>query len=111
MGRRRILHDIRSQNNMLKKIAERSAINAPIQGAASDIVKIAMIEIMKELNTTKFKNVNLLLQVHDELVFECDEGSAEEIKKALIFIMENVVKLKVPLRVFGSIGKNWDEAH
>jgi DNA polymerase-1 len=111
LGRRRILRDIRSQNNMLKKFAERAAINAPMQGAASDIVKLAMIKIIKEMTSAKYKNVKLLLQVHDELVFECDQETAEEVKKELIHIMENIVELKVPLRAYGSIGKNWDEAH
>jgi DNA polymerase-1 len=111
LGRRRVLRELRSHNAMLKKFAERAAINAPIQGAASDIVKMAMIDIGKILQTEKFRNVNLLLQVHDELVFECDHVGADEIKKDLIEIMENIVPLKVPLRTFGSVGKNWDEAH
>lgn len=111
LGRRRVLREIRSHNAMLKKFAERAAINAPMQGAASDIVKLAMIAINKELKTKKFADVKLLLQVHDELVFECPEDNVHSMKSALIEIMENIVSLKVPLIAFGAYGKNWDEAH
>jgi DNA polymerase-1 len=111
LGRRRVLREIRSHNAMLKKFAERAAINAPMQGAASDIVKLAMIAIQKELNTAKFVGVKLLLQVHDELVFECPKENAETVQNELVEIMENIVKLNVPLKAFGAYGMNWDEAH
>ncbi len=102
LGRRRVLKDIHAKNQMLKKFAERAAINAPMQGAASDIVKLAMIEVYP------IKEAKLLLQVHDELVFEVDEAIVNELQKKLTHIMENVVQLSVPLRVNGSIGPNWD---
>lgn len=104
-GRRRYIEELRSKNHMLKKFGERAAINAPIQGTASDLVKKAMIEIHHKIQ------VDMLLQVHDELIFE---GSEEELQKhtpELVRILESVMKLKVPLKVNYAIGKNWDEAH
>lgn len=104
-GRRRYIPELDNKNVMVKKFGERAAINAPIQGTASDLVKMAMIELKADLK------INLLLQVHDELIFEASE---QEINDQLNWIketMENVAKLKVPLKVNYSIGKNWDEAH
>lgn len=104
-GRRRYIPELDNKNVMVKKFGERAAINAPIQGTASDLVKMAMIELKGDLK------IDLLLQVHDELIFEAAE---EEISQQLSWIketMENVAKLKVPLKVNYSIGKNWDEAH
>jgi DNA polymerase-1 len=104
-GRRRIMSELKSSNPMIRKFGERAAINAPIQGSSSDIVKKAMILV------AELKNANLILQVHDELLFEVDENSADSVMKSAKEIMENVVKLKVPLKVNGTIGNNWDEAH
>lgn len=104
-GRKRILHELKSSHPMMRKFGERAAINAPVQGAASDIVKKAMIAV------AEVREVEMLLQVHDELLFECEANRAEELKTVLIEKMESVVKLKVPLKVNGGIGKNWDEAH
>lgn len=104
-GRRRYIPELDNKNVMMKKFGERAAINAPIQGTASDLVKMAMIELCADLK------VDMLLQVHDELIFE---GTEEQIQAQLPWIvktMENVVKLKVPLKVNYSIGDNWDEAH
>lgn len=104
-GRRRYIPELDNKNVMVKKFGERAAINAPIQGTASDLVKIAMIELFADLK------IEMLLQVHDELIFE---GSEEVIRQQLPWIvktMENVVKLKVPLKVNYSVGDNWDEAH
>ena len=104
-GRRRYLPELDNKNVMVKKFGERAAINAPIQGTASDLVKMAMIELKPGLK------VDMLLQVHDELIFE---GTEEALKEQLPFIvntMENVAKLKVPLKVNYAVGNNWDEAH
>lgn len=89
----------------LKKFGERAAINAPIQGTASDLVKKAMIEVFEKVP------VRMLLQVHDELIFEDFEENLQKHSPQLVSIMENVMKLKVPLKVNYAIGNNWDEAH
>lgn len=104
-GRRRYIDELKSGNAMLKKFGERAAINAPIQGTASDLVKKAMIEVHKTVP------VRMLLQVHDELIFEDFTENLEKITPQLVNIMENVAKLRVPLKVNYSIGDNWDEAH
>ncbi len=90
---------------MIKKFGERAAINAPIQGTASDLVKMAMIELKPELK------LDLLLQVHDELIFEGPAGVIDQQLKWITETMENVAKLKVPLKVNYAVGNNWDEAH
>ncbi|MBS1971240.1 MAG: DNA polymerase I [Bdellovibrionales bacterium] len=104
-GRRRYIEELNSKNPMLKKFGERAAINAPIQGTASDLVKKAMIDIGANVP------VDMLLQVHDELIFEGTESVLQENVSALVTIMENVMQLKVPLKVNYAIGNNWDEAH
>lgn len=104
-GRRRYIDELKSSNNMLKKFGERAAINAPIQGTASDLVKKAMIEIFQRVD------LPMLLQVHDELIFEGSEELLRENIPFLVKIMEGCVKLKVPLKVNYSFGNNWDEAH
>ncbi len=91
---------------MIKKFGERAAINAPIQGTASDLVKMAMIEVSSVL-----KKVDMLLQVHDELIFEGTESDINDQVKSIVQAMESVAQLKVPLKVNFSIGNNWDEAH
>ena len=93
---------------MIRKAAERAAINAPLQGSAAEIIKLAMIEVDKVLPKTQAK---LLLQVHDELVFEVDESIADELAMKIAEAMQNVVKISVPLLVEVGKGKNWDEAH
>ncbi|QDK46596.1 DNA polymerase I [Bdellovibrio sp. ZAP7] len=104
-GRRRYIDELQSGNAMLKKFGERAAINAPIQGTASDLVKKAMIEVNKTVP------VRMLLQVHDELIFEDFTESLEKLTPQLVSIMENVAQLRVPLKVNYAIGDNWDEAH
>ncbi len=106
-GRRRYIDELKSSNAMIKKFGERAAINAPIQGTASDLVKLAMIDIDK----IKDKKINLLLQVHDELIFEGNEEEIQKILPHIKFKMENVVTLKVPLKVNFAIGSNWSESH
>ncbi|PZO31233.1 MAG: DNA polymerase I [Flavobacteriaceae bacterium] len=110
LGRRRYLKDINSANMMVKSGAERNAVNAPIQGSAADIIKIAMINIHKKLTSENWKS-KMLLQVHDELVFDVHNSELEKIKPMIKYEMENAFKLEVPLDVEIGIGKNWLEAH
>ena len=110
MGRRRYLQNINSQNGMLRSGAERNAINAPIQGSAADIIKIAMIRIHDEFKKQSLKS-KMLLQVHDELVFDVHNSEKELVKKIVKNTMESAVKLDVPLRIDLEFGKNWLEAH
>ncbi len=108
--RRRYLKDINSRNAVVRGAAERNAVNAPIQGSAADIIKIAMINIYKNLNKGDFKS-NMLLQVHDELVFDVYKPELESIKSLIKTEMENAYTMVVPLDVELDIGKNWLEAH
>ena len=108
LGRRLYTPDIDARNMMVRKAAERAAINAPLQGSAADIIKIAMIEVDKMLPKDQAK---MLLQVHDELVFEVDADLADELAPKLADIMQSVMKLSVPLIVEVGKGNNWDEAH
>ncbi|NNH78118.1 DNA polymerase I [Acinetobacter sp. ANC 5380] len=108
LGRRLYTPDIDARNMMVRKGAERAAINAPLQGSAADIIKMAMIEVDKMLPKDQAK---MLLQVHDELVFEVDADIADELAPKLAEVMQSVVKLSVPLIVEVGKGMNWDEAH
>jgi DNA polymerase-1 len=110
LGRRRYLKDINSANMMVKSGAERNAVNAPIQGSAADIIKIAMINIHKKLTSENWKS-KMLLQVHDELVFDVHHAELEKIQPMIKHEMENAFKLDVPLEVEIGVGKNWLEAH
>ena len=110
LGRKRFLNDINSRNGMIRSSAERNAINTPVQGSAADIIKLSMIKINKELKKHSLKS-KLILQVHDELVFDVPQEEVDSIKKILIENMENAYKLKVPLTVDLGIGNNWLEAH
>ena len=108
LGRRLYTPDIDARNMMVRKAAERAAINAPLQGSAADIIKMAMVEVDKMLPKDQAK---MLLQVHDELVFEVDEDIAEELAPKLAEVMQSVLQISVPLVVEVGKGKNWDEAH
>ena len=110
MGRRRYLQNINSQNNMIRSGAERNAINAPIQGSAADIIKIAMIRIHNEFKKQSLKS-KMLLQVHDELVFDVFSQEKKLVQEIVKNTMESAVKLDVPLKVDLDFGKNWLEAH
>ncbi|WP_099171449.1 DNA polymerase I, partial [Flavobacterium psychrophilum] len=110
LGRRRYLKDINSANMMVKSGAERNAVNAPIQGSAADIIKIAMINIHKKLTQENWQS-KMLLQVHDELVFDVHNSELEKIQPMIKYEMENAFKIDVPLDVEIGIGKNWLEAH
>ncbi|MEP0131593.1 MAG: DNA polymerase I [Eudoraea sp.] len=110
LGRRRYLKDINGSNAVVRGAAERNAVNAPIQGSAADIIKIAMINIHKKLKEGNFKT-NMLLQVHDELVFDVFKPELEDLKVMIRTEMENAYELLVPLDVELGIGENWLEAH
>ncbi|MBC5840137.1 DNA polymerase I [Flavobacterium sp. F-380] len=110
LGRRRYLKDINSQNAIVRGGAERNAVNAPIQGSAADIIKIAMINIHNKLKSENWKS-KMLLQVHDELVFDVHNDELEKIQPMIKHEMENAFKLEVPLVVDLGMGKNWLEAH
>lgn len=110
LGRRRYLKDINGSNAIVRGAAERNAVNAPIQGSAADIIKIAMIHIHKKLEEGNYKS-KMLLQVHDELVFDIYKPELEELKTMIKTEMENAYKLSVPLDVELGVGNNWLEAH
>lgn len=110
LGRRRYLRDINSANATVRGFAERNAINAPIQGSAADMIKVAMINIHHDLNPKKFKS-KLLLQVHDELVFDVHQDEVDEVTKIVSHRMKTALPLKVPIEIGIGTGKNWLEAH
>ena len=110
LGRRRYLKDINSANAVVRGAAERNAVNAPIQGSAADIIKIAMINIHKRLISENWKS-KMLLQVHDELVFDVHNSELERIQPMIKHEMEEAFKLDVPLEVELGYGKDWLQAH
>ncbi|MEY4930307.1 MAG: polymerase [Bacteroidota bacterium] len=110
LGRRRYLRDINSRNITTRGFAERNAINAPIQGSAADIIKIAMIQIQKWLQREGLKT-KMIMQVHDELVFDLHHEEQDIVKPKVIELMKSAVILEVPMEVEVGIGKNWLEAH
>ena len=109
-GRKRFLNDINSQNSVVRGYAERNAINAPIQGSAADIIKLAMVHIQQRIEKEKLK-VKMTMQVHDELNFTVPKDEIDAVKKLVVAEMQNVIKLKVPLIADCGIGENWLEAH
>ena len=110
LGRKRYLNDINSRNAIIRSSAERNAINSPVQGTAADIIKLAMIKIDDELEKLKLKS-KLILQVHDELIFDCPKGEVDIIKDMIQEKMQNAYQLNVPLKVDVGEGYNWLEAH
>lgn len=110
MGRRRYIQDINSSNGLIRKNMERNAINAPIQGTAADIIKVAMIHIDRELKARNLKT-KMLLQVHDELIFDVPKEELETIMRLIPQLMENAIELKVPLEVDIRSGNNWYDVH
>ena len=110
MGRRRYLRDINSNNQTVRGFAERNAINAPIQGSAADIIKVAMINVFAEMNKREMKS-KLLLQVHDELVFDAHKDELDELKSLVAEKMVGAVNLEVPMVVDMGVGQNWLQAH
>ena len=109
-GRRLYLPEIHSSNGQRRQAAERTAINAPMQGTAADIIKKAMIKVHDWLETTDF-DAKMIMQVHDELVFEVAEDQVDDLVKEVKVRMESAAELKVPLIVDAGVGENWDEAH
>ena len=109
-NRKRFLPDLNSRNRNIRQFAERTAINTPIQGSAADIIKLAMIRIDAELERRSLP-ARMIMQVHDELVFEVEVGEAQEVAHLVQYEMESVASLAVPLVVEAGIGANWDEAH
>ena len=108
-GRRRPMPELKSSNFMQRSFGERVAMNAPIQGTAADIIKIAMIHVNEELKKRNLKS-RMILQVHDELLIEADERELEEVQQILQDKMEHAAELLVPLSVDMHTGKNWYEA-
>jgi len=109
-GRRLYLPEINDRNAQRRQYAERSAINAPMQGTAADIIKIAMIAVHKWIKDSG-ANTRMIMQVHDELVFEVSKDSAEPVRDEIVTLMSGAADLAVPLKVDTGIGANWDEAH
>ncbi|MCK4979397.1 MAG: DNA polymerase I, partial [Candidatus Delongbacteria bacterium] len=107
-GRKREIPEARSANKNIQSAANRAAVNAPIQGTSADIIKLAMIDIQKKI--AKY-DARMLLQVHDELIFEVKEEEIDPFSLFVKDVMENVTKLKVPLTVNVGVGDNWLEAH
>jgi DNA polymerase-1 len=110
MGRRRYLRDINSANQTVRGFAERNAINAPIQGSAADMIKIAMINIHREFKARKL-DARMTMQVHDELVFDVPNHEVEIVKPIIVDMMRNAIKTTVPILVEIGTGRNWLEAH
>jgi len=109
LGRRRYLPDLNHENRQRREIAERAALNAPIQGSAADIIKIAMLNVSKEINENQLKS-RLLLQVHDELILEVAQGEKDKLEEIVKTQMANAYQLRVPLDVNIGFGLSWDLA-
>jgi len=110
MGRRRYLRDINSRNAATRGFAERNAINAPIQGSAADIIKIAMVDIHRWMKTEKLQS-RMIMQVHDELVFDVHQSEIDKMKESIPRLMRDAVKLEVPMEVELGVAENWLDAH
>ena len=110
MGRRLYLNEINAANGLRRQAAERAAINAPLQGSAADIIKKAMLDIDK-LILNEMPDVKMIMQVHDELVFECPKENADLVMEKMKETMEQTVELKIPLIAEAAVGSNWNEAH
>jgi DNA polymerase-1 len=110
LNRIRYIPELKSKNNNIRNFGERTAVNTPIQGTAADMIKLAMIAIHKRL-ISDYPDVKMIMQVHDELVFEVPESRADDVKQLVVTEMESVLDLDVPIKVDAHYGKNWDEAH
>ena len=110
LGRRRYLRSINSNNRVVRQFEERVAINMPIQGTAADMIKLAMINIQKELHKRKVKT-KMVLQVHDELLFDAHKDEVDELRPIIKKLMENALPLDVPIVVDTGVGDNWLDAH
>ena len=110
LGRRRYLRDINSRNVTTRGFAERNAINAPIQGTAADIIKIAMVNIQRWLTKNKMRT-KMIMQVHDELVFDVHKSEVDVVKENVAYLMIHAVNLEVPMEVEVGVADNWLDAH
>ena len=110
MGRRRMLPDIHSRNAVVRSYAERNAINAPLQGSAADIIKLAMVRIQAEIERLRLKST-MIMQVHDELIFDVYPDELDQLRRIVVTEMENAYRGRVPLEVNAGVGSNWLEAH
>ncbi|MBP7546679.1 MAG: DNA polymerase I, partial [Corallincola sp.] len=110
-GRRLYLPEIRSRNAGRRKAAERAAINAPMQGSAADIIKRAMLAVQQWIDDEGGGKVRMILQVHDELVFEVRDDVIDWARAAIVSRMQKAAELAVPLLVEAGVGANWDDAH
>jgi DNA polymerase-1 len=108
LGRRRFIPDINSSNRQVREAAERMAINMPVQGTSADIIKVAMINLYREMEKQRLRS-KMLLQVHDELVFEVPEEEIEIMHRLVPEVMSSAVELSIPLKVDTKEGKNWGE--
>jgi DNA polymerase-1 len=108
LGRRRFIPEINSPNHQIREAAERMAINAPVQGTSADIIKVAMINLHREMKMRKLKG-KMLLQIHDELLFEVPQEEIERTKSLVSKLMPQAIKLCVPLKIDIKLGKNWGE--
>ena len=110
-GRRRYIPELKADNFQLRAAGERMAINMPVQGTAADLMKLAMIKVHENIKTLKHKNsdVKMILQVHDELVFEVKKGLEDEVGRMVKEAMEKVTELRVPIEVRVSVGERWGE--
>jgi len=109
LGRMRKFPEIKSSQFFIRSAAERAAVNFPIQSLAADVIKVAMINIHKQISKSANQQIRMLLQVHDELVFEVKEDKVEQWAKKLVPMMEQAIKLSVPIRVEAKAGDNWGE--
>ena len=110
LNRKRYLPDLNSKNKQVRNAAERIAINSPVQGSAADLIKVAMIKLHKKIKEGKMRS-KIILQVHDELLFECPPCEKEKMEILVKNEMEKAQKLKVPLIVDIGWGKNWNDSH
>jgi DNA polymerase-1 len=110
LNRRRYLPELKSDNKNIREFGERTAINTPIQGTAADMIKIAMIRIAEHLRSEKWR-AKMILQIHDELVFEVHSDESEKLSEMVRKEMEGALKLNVPIKVDIGIGQSWYEAH
>jgi DNA polymerase-1 len=109
-GRRRYINNINSSNSIERGFAERNAINAPIQGSAADMIKIAMINVFEALQKEKLLS-KMIMQVHDELIFDVHKDEIETVKLLVLDNMKHAIDMSIPIEVEMSTGENWLEAH
>jgi DNA polymerase-1 len=108
LGRRRYIPEVNSANAQVRQAAERMAINMPVQGTAADIIKLAMIKLQRAMDERELRS-KMILQVHDELLFEVPQDELEEMKNLVLEIMPQALELSVPIKIEIKVGKNWGE--